>query len=327
LDHETVVTAVKFSPSPLPRPLLITTERGNFRFNEEGSLEIDGKLHLWDVTFLKQDNSGPDTTRLSESQGHLEKVSTEQKGTWAVAFSHDGQSFITGGGDGSVKLWDLDASADRPFIKQREQFKYPPHKGLAWTIDFNTQNGIGKKLIASGGIDTTIHLQDVDSGDAIVLGGSKGHKGWVTKVVFSSDGQWLASGGSDGTVRLWNVSKVLQQAKEKPNPDPTKPDDLEPEAIMRGHEGMVRSLAFSPDDHWLVSGGGDQILRLWRVQQDMRSEAIREEACKRVWRENITAEELKDIGRDPQEGGWWPCRDNVSPHSSTQPTPARQTAK
>src|SRR5947209_2428474 len=34
-------------------------------------------------------------------------------------------------------------------------------------------------------------------------------------------------------------------------------------AILRGHRGMVRSLAFSPDGANLASGGEDQQIRVW----------------------------------------------------------------
>jgi len=38
----------------------------------------------------------------------------------------------------------------------------------------------------------------------------RGHEGWVTSVSLSSDGRLLASGSSDGTIRLWRVEVPLQ---------------------------------------------------------------------------------------------------------------------
>ena len=222
---------------------------------------------------------------------------------------------ITGGSDGAVYLWDMQevlASKDGAPIEPRKKFRH--HRdGFAWTVAFSPDN----RTIASGSVDTTIYLRDVDSGACTVLGGSKGHKGWVMNVAFSPDGQLLASGGNDGTVRLWNVIAAMQQAHHG---DPCEASDLEPEAVMRGHAGMVRSLAFSlPDGKWLISGGGDKTLRLWPMQKNIQTEILQQEACQRVWR-NLSLDEWENIVRGKAKDYEQTC-----PH--LPPHPSIQTAK
>jgi WD40 repeat protein len=66
----------------------------------------------------------------------------------------------------------------------------------------------------------------------------QGHKGYVTALAFSADGQMLASGGLDGSVHLWNL------AGERP----------ERYGTMRGQLGEVQALAFSPKEPYLING-------------------------------------------------------------------------
>jgi WD40 repeat protein len=72
-----------------------------------------------------------------------------------------------------------------------------------------------------------------------------GHGSRVTSVAFSPDGQTVASGSTDFSVRLW---KTADGALER---------------TLTGHTSSVLSLAFSPDGVLLASGSEDSTTRLW----------------------------------------------------------------
>ena len=92
-----------------------------------------------------------------------------------------------------------------------------------------------KIQIISGGNDGTVRLWTLDGKAAAEP--FKGHDGRVRSVAFSPDGTRIVSGGDDGTVRLWTLDG-------KPAAEPFK-----------GHDGAVQSVAFSPDGTRIVSGG------------------------------------------------------------------------
>jgi len=70
----------------------------------------------------------------------------------------------------------------------------------------------------------------------------------VISVAFSPDGQTIASGSADNTVRLWDL-------QGQPIGQP-----------FQGHTSWVTSVAFSPDGQTIASGSWDNTVRLWDLQ-------------------------------------------------------------
>ncbi|WP_353259581.1 WD40 repeat domain-containing protein, partial [Prochlorothrix hollandica] len=69
----------------------------------------------------------------------------------------------------------------------------------------------------------------------------------VSDVQFSPQGDRIVTGGSDGTVRLW---------------------DLQGQELTKfvGHQGRVMSVQFSPQGDRILTRGSDGTARLWDLQ-------------------------------------------------------------
>ena len=73
------------------------------------------------------------------------------------------------------------------------------------------------------------------------------HTGEVTAVAFSPDGEILASGSQDKTIRLWHVKDGIVMKN------------------LEGHQSGVKSVIFLPDGESLVSMSSNDIC-IWRVE-------------------------------------------------------------
>jgi WD40 repeat protein len=242
----------------------------------------DNTARLWDAASGKL---------LATCRGHTSKV-------LGVAFRPDGARLVTTSADGTVRQWDTVAGreVEPPYDRHTGEVHvavYSPDG--QWLASAGTDRTIrvwratGREDVAvlhghtgdvtgvafaAGGrrlaslsrhrwsgwaVDDTVRVWEVDLQATLPV--LRGHSSYVYPVVFSPDGHWIASGGWDNTVRLWDAATG------------------EPCATLP-HPGIVRTLAFGPDSRWLVSGGnGDDRLRIWdvataRVRKEIRGPGV-----------------------------------------------------
>lgn len=209
----------------------------------------------------------PAEYRAGEIAAELKKLDPGMGPLYAVAISPDGRKVAFGGGDTSVRVWDIAAG--------RELRRLDGHGGRVWAIAFAPD---GRRL-ASAGFDNVIRLWDLGTGREVRR--FAGHSDYVRSLSFSRDGRRLLSSGDDRMVRLWNV------------------DTGQEIASFPGHDHFVWSVAFAPDGKHALSGSLDRTVRYF----DLSSSAALSQGMKLLGHGNtVLSVSLSPDGRRALSG-------------------------
>jgi WD40 repeat protein len=149
----------------------------------------------------------------------------------AVAVSPDGSWLATGSKDRGVLIWDAATGVKRLGVSRR----YPTGSPVAR----------GSSRDVSSGLWRTVRAWVMAARDLRAMLAARRNATWVTTVVIAPDGTWLAAGGVDGTVRIWDVTSGRQRA------------------AFGGQAGPVMAMAVAPDGSWLATAFSDGLVRIW----------------------------------------------------------------
>ena len=153
-----------------------------------------------------------------------------------LAFSPDSLVLASGNHSRELRFWDVETGELVATFQEPE----------AAISSFDWVPGRGELVFGDG--RGRISRLDPLSGEARLLTSWRAHRGPVLGIDVSPDGELIASGSSDRTVKIWR----------------TKSSELHASPIV-GHSAEIEAVRFTPDGRTLLSSGLDGRLMIWEV--------------------------------------------------------------
>jgi len=206
------------------------------------------------------------------------KQNAHKEGIWSVAWRRD--KIFSGSIDGQVKVWTPNADN---FVE--EESNYPRHFLAVVSVSVDKT----QTRLASGGLDGTIRISDIQNKGALVQTISS-PPSELFSVSISPSGQYVASGAQSGNLNIWETDSGK---KEQSIATSSKfilsvqfSNDVQAVAVgsvdgtghiyevttgkrlhtLSGHSLGIRALSFSPDSSLLLSCSDDQTVLLHDVR-------------------------------------------------------------
>jgi hypothetical protein len=181
----------------------------------------------WSVTEADAAGMRPPRQRFA---GHTQAVT-------CVALTPDGRRALSGSEDGTVRLWDV------PTGQSLRIFRGHVPRVVAVAISADGKRGL------SADEGTLVRLWNLETGEVVNRFDSPNG---VAALALSADGKRVLCGCA--SVAMKDPSVLLWDA-----------DTGQRIASFRGHSDTVLSVAFSPEERFLASGGADKRVFRWQI--------------------------------------------------------------
>ncbi len=163
-----------------------------------------------------------------------------------LAFSPDGRHLLTGGDDGSPRIWDARTGKVERTLRG--------HEGVIRDVAYSDDG----RSIATAGSDGTVRVWPASGGDPAIL---VGHESTVNTAKFDASGDRVVSAGVDGTVRVWDASGgEALVVLERYAGDASGADFGSADTIVSAGDGVMRVRRCE------VCGSIDDVLRVARTR-------------------------------------------------------------
>ena len=219
---------------------------------------------------------------------------------YCLDWSVSGRLLASGSNDKIIKLMVVPELSESSNSKKNEEddddiLELPinGHNGTIRSICFDPSSDL--TLLTSGDVDKNIKIWDTENGSS--KGELIGHNNDVTSLKWSNDGSYFGSGSVDKTIKLWDL-KSLREICTVPTLGYGPINDIslfntgEMLIIAAAHvdgkitiwdaqrkslfteikentqQKEVRTLAFSPDGKFLVSGGFDNKIKIYDIMNN-----------------------------------------------------------
>jgi len=218
-------TLLRTIPTDAERPLELAFDPAGARI----AAAMSGALvRLWNVA------SGDSLRTLT---GHVTRRPVP-----AVSFLPTGE-LISGSWDNHLRIWNLATGETVRTLGPG----YGGRLAQRWSEVVVDPKG---RYVAASGSDGQVHLWSTTDWTELT---AIGHNGDAPALAVSPDGELLATGSIDQTVRVWRAS------------------DLTPVATWLGHQGTVQAVSFRADGRTLLSVGDDGALKEWSLDAIRRT--------------------------------------------------------